>query len=54
MALLSEAIADAADGFDAVGRIAELAAQGLDVHVDGALQDDGAVADGGVHEVVRA
>ena len=30
---------------------AELAAEGFDVHVDGAFEDDGVFADGGVHEL---
>jgi len=51
MGSFAKAITDASDGFDVFTHISELAAQRLDVHVDGALQDDG-VADGRVHEIV--
>src|SRR5207245_10356912 len=47
----AEAVADAADRLDQVAG-AELAPQRLDVDVDGPLQHDGALADGGVHELV--
>src|SRR5437899_3049932 len=51
--VLAEAVAHAADRLDQVGR-AELLAQRLDVDVDGPLQHDGPLADGGVHELVPA
>ena len=46
-----ESIADAADGLDEVGGVAELLAQALDVDVDRPLQDHGVLADGGVHQL---
>jgi hypothetical protein len=49
--VIAEAVADAADGLDAVAGLAEFAAEGFDVDVDGALEDDGVFADGGVHEL---
>ena len=48
---LMEPIADAADGLDEVGGIAQLLAQALDVDVDRPLQDHGVLADGGVHQL---
>ena len=49
---LMEPIADAADGLDEVGGVAELLAQALDVDVDRPLQDDGVLADRRVHQLV--
>ena len=51
---LMESIADAADGLDEVGGVAQLLPQALDVDVDRPLQDDGVLADGGVHQLVTA
>src|SRR4051794_33824386 len=48
---LMESIADAADGLDKVGGLAQLLAQALDVDVDGPLQDHGILADGGIHQL---
>ncbi len=47
----TEAVSDAANGLDEIG-VAELAAERLDVYVDGAFQNDGPVANGGVHELM--
>ena len=46
-----EAVADAANRFQEIAGLAQLAAQGFDVYVDGALEDDRAFADGGIHEL---
>ena len=48
----AEPVSDAADRLDEVGRLAHLLAQALDVDVDGPLQDDGVLADRGVHQLV--
>src|SRR3954471_8564828 len=48
---LMESIADAADGLDEVGGVAELLAQALDVDVDRPLQDHRILADGGIHQL---
>src|SRR6516162_9840154 len=48
---VAEAVADSADGLDAVAGFAELSAEGFDVDVDGAFEDDGILADGDVHEL---
>src|SRR4051812_18643719 len=45
-------VAEAADGFDAVAGLAELAADGGNVHVDGAIEDGHFVADGGVDDLL--
>src|SRR5947209_3265252 len=50
LSTLAEPIADAADRLDEVSR-PELAAQGLDVDIDRAVQDDGPLADGRVHQL---
>ena len=49
-----ESIADAADGFDELARLAELLPQALDVDVDRPLQHDRILADGGVHQLVAS
>src|SRR3954470_8040365 len=48
---LMESVADAADGLDEVGGVAELLAQALDVDVDRPLQDHRVLADGGIHQL---
>src|SRR5258708_16803456 len=48
---LAETITHAADGLDQLAVIAQLAAQRLDMHVDGSFQDDRAFLDGRVHEL---
>src|SRR5947209_6850476 len=48
---LMESIADAADGLDKVGGVAQLLPQALDVDVDRPLQDHRVLADGGIHQL---
>src|SRR5208337_1560625 len=47
-----KAITDAADGFDELAGVPELLPQALDVHVDGAFQYDGVLANRGIHELI--
>src|SRR5689334_13799312 len=49
---VAEFIAEAADGLDLVGALAELSADGGDVDVDRAVEDVGVAAEGGVDDVV--
>ncbi len=51
---LAEAVADAANGLDEVGALAELLAEALDVDVDGALQHHGVLADGRIHQFMAS
>src|SRR4051794_1954587 len=46
-----EAVADAANGFDHPGIVAELGTQRADVDVDGAVEDDGLGANRGFEEI---
>jgi hypothetical protein len=49
---LEQAVADAADGVDHPGEIAELFANGGDVDVDGAISDEDIGAHGAIHELI--